>query len=90
MAGPATPARFNSGPPIQETDDDHRPRYVGNPDRPWEDPRALGIYTSPEERAIMRPQINPNDVFRLGPVKQPHFPTVEERLARIRRRQRLW
>jgi hypothetical protein len=61
-----------------------------NPDRPWEDPRALGIYTSPEERAIMRPQINPNDVFRLGPVKQPHFPTVEERLARIRRRQRLW
>jgi hypothetical protein len=52
--------------------------------------RALGIATTREERAIMRPQINPNDVFRVAPMKQPHFPTVEERQARIRRRRGLW
>jgi hypothetical protein len=61
-----------------------------DPDRPWADPRALGIATTREERAIMRPQINPNDVFRVAPMKQPHFPTVEERQARIRRRRGLW
>jgi hypothetical protein len=61
-----------------------------DPDRPWADPRALGIATTDEERAVLNPKINPANPFRLAPVRQPTIPSAAERMATLRRRRGLW